>query len=33
MPQARDVDWGIVITRATVETPGLSVKRVDTTGI
>lgn len=32
MPQARGVDWGIVSTLVAAETPGLSVKKVETTG-
>lgn len=32
MPQARGVDWGIVSTLVAAETPGLTVKKVETTG-
>lgn len=32
MPQARGVDWGIVSTLVAADTPGLSVKKVETTG-
>lgn len=32
MPQVRGVDWGIVSTLVAADTPGLSVKKVETTG-